>query len=74
MKLRDNRYIGYLIFALTIFVVSPIDDFLVTALFGTALFGFGNSEFYVFLVLTMMVSVLIWKKNSIEHLWKTHQQ
>ncbi|MCW4019513.1 MAG: hypothetical protein NWF00_12695 [Candidatus Bathyarchaeota archaeon] len=48
-KEHKNTYRGCLAIALALFVISPIDDLVVAALFGTALFGFGSLPFYILL-------------------------
>ncbi len=34
--------------ALALFVISPLDDVLFAALFGSAIFGLGSMPFYIF--------------------------
>jgi len=60
VKENKNKYLAGLAVALTIFVISPADDVVMAALFGTALFGFGSIAFYIFLALSSTVSVLFW--------------
>ena len=60
IKTPKNKYLAYLALALTIFIATPIDDILVSSLFGGALFGFGTFEFYFFTTLTSAASILIW--------------
>ena len=61
--MRKSKYSKYLVLALTIFVVSPIDDLVFASLFGTALFGFGSTEFYLLLIVTTAFSVILWKSR-----------
>jgi hypothetical protein len=60
MKENKNKYLAGLTLALAIFVISPADDVIVATLFGTALFGFGSTAFYAFLVLSSTVSITFW--------------
>ena len=60
LKNHKNKHLAYLALALTIFVVSPLDDILISSIFGGALFGFGTFEFYFFTTLMSAASVLIW--------------
>ena len=61
--MKKNKYLKYLALALTIFVVSPLDDIIFASLFGTALFSFGTIGFFLFLIPMTIVSVLMWKKR-----------
>jgi hypothetical protein len=63
---RRNRLFAYLALAVTVFVVSPIDDIILASLSGAALFGFGTSGFYAFLILMTTVSILIWMKGGLK--------
>ena len=60
IKNHKNKYLAYLALALTILAVTPIDDILISSIFGGALFGFGTFEFYFFTILISTASVLIW--------------
>ncbi len=64
MKKIKNKYVTYLTLALTIFIASPLDDIIFTSLFGTALFGFGTIEFYLFLAVMTILSVLMCRKHD----------
>jgi hypothetical protein len=64
MKLNKLNFKACIILALTIFVLSPADDVIVAALFGTALFGFGSLPFYILLAASSTVSVIFWKKHN----------
>ena len=64
MDKSKNKYLGYLMIALTIFVASPIDDLIIAALFGTVLFGFGTIGFYVLFSSTAILSVIMWKEQA----------
>jgi uncharacterized membrane protein YesL len=61
--IRKSKYFKYLALAFTIIVVSPIDDLVFASLFGTALFGFGSTEFYLCLIVTTIFSVIMWKSK-----------
>jgi len=53
--------------ALTVFVVSPIDDIIFAAIFGSVLFGFGTIGFYCLSITLTLFSVCMWhveKKKS----------
>jgi hypothetical protein len=67
---RKSKYPAYLAFAIAVFIASPLDDIIFTSLLGTALFGLGTVEFYSFLALTTILSVMIWKRHSLKHLYK----
>lgn len=60
LKSHKNKYPTYLALALAIFAATPIDDILVSSIFGGALFGFGTFEFYFFTLLISAASILIW--------------
>ncbi len=64
MKRTKNKYVACLTLALTIFIASPLDDIIFTSLLGTALFGFGTIEFYLFLAIITILSVSMFRKHS----------
>ncbi len=66
MKVNEhkNKYRECLAIALALFVISPIDDVVVAALFGTALFGFGSLPFYILLGASSTVSIILWKRHK----------
>jgi amino acid transporter len=63
VKENKNKYTAGLAIALTIFVISPLDDVILAAFFGTALFGFGSIPFYLFLLLSSTASIIFWKSR-----------
>lgn len=64
MKLTKNKYRAVLAAVLTIIIISPIDDVILAALFGTALFGFGSTAFYLLLIASSAISITLWKKHN----------
>jgi hypothetical protein len=81
LKNHKNKYLAYIALAITIFVVTPLDDIVISSIFGGALFGFGTFEFYFFTILTSAASILIWitrgrklysKKKEEQHETKTN--
>ncbi len=71
MKDKIKRH-SILAIALAIFVVSPLDDMVVAALFGTAFFGFGSTPFYLLLIASSTISMLIWKRHELATRLKRH--
>jgi hypothetical protein len=50
--------------ALAIFFISPIDDVIFSALFGSLLFGFGSLPFYIILFATSIISLIFWLSHK----------
>ncbi len=65
---RKNKFVAYLALALTVLVVSPLDDIVFALLFGTVLFGFGTIGFYVITILMTILSVFMWRAHGRKHL------
>jgi hypothetical protein len=65
VKLTQNKNRSILAIALAAIVVSPLDDIALSALFGTAFFGFGSTAFYMLLTASSAVSVLVWKRHAL---------
>jgi hypothetical protein len=64
MKLAKSKHGAALAAILAIIVISPLDDVILAALFGTALFGFGSTAFYLLLIASSAVSITLWKKHG----------
>ncbi len=60
---RKSKLAATLVLALTIFVVSPLDDLVFAAVFGGVLFGFGSVGFFVVLSATTCLSTTFWLKH-----------
>ncbi len=58
---KNSKFVAYLALALTVFVVSPIDDIIFAALFSSALFGFGTIGFYCLSIIMTLFSVFMWR-------------
>jgi len=58
---KTSKLVAYLALALTVFVVSPIDDIIFAAVFGSVLFGFGTIGFYCLSIITTFFSVFMWR-------------
>jgi hypothetical protein len=65
MKLTQHKNRSILAVTLAVIVVSPLDDIALSALFGSAFFGFGSTAFYVLLSASSAVSVLVWKRQAL---------
>jgi hypothetical protein len=61
---------SFLAIALAVFIVSPLDDMVIAAVFGTAVFGFGSVAFYVLLTVSSTVSILFWKRHQLATILK----
>jgi hypothetical protein len=64
LKQNKTTFRACLAIAFAIFVISPIDDVIIAALFGTALFGFGSISFYILLLASSTVSIIFWKRRK----------
>jgi O-antigen/teichoic acid export membrane protein len=65
VKPSQNKTRSIFAVALAVIVVSPLDDIALSALFGSAVFGFGSTAFYALVVASSAVSVLIWKRHAV---------
>jgi|GEM_PF-2735762 hypothetical protein len=65
MMPKKKKYRTCFAVALAIFVASPLDDMVIAAVFGTALFGFGSTSFYMLLIASSTISAIFWKRQSI---------
>ncbi len=72
MKSNKDKFHSFAVVAFAVFLVSPLDDILISALFGTAVFGFGSTPFYLLLIASSTVSVLLWKRNELTAAIKRH--
>ena len=61
---RNSKLVTYLMFALTIFVVRPLDYIVFASVFGSVLFGFGTVGFYCFSIIMALFSVLLWRARG----------
>ncbi|MGD6852302.1 MAG: hypothetical protein ACQCN6_09615 [Candidatus Bathyarchaeia archaeon] len=72
MKENKNKLHSLLAIAFAVFIVSPLDDLVLAAVFGTAVFGFGSASFYVLLAVSSVVSVIFWKRHQLASILKRH--
>jgi hypothetical protein len=63
LKQTKHTVRAWVTIALTIFFLSPADDVILAAVFGTALFGFGSLPFCMVLIGSSTVSVALWIKH-----------
>ncbi len=63
MKENKSQYRTVLAVVLTLFVISPLDDVLIAALFGTAIFGLGSMPFYIFVGVSLPISIVFWRRR-----------
>lgn len=63
MKENKSKYRTVLAVALALFVISPLDDVLIAALFGTAIFGLGSMPFYIFVGASLALSIVFWRRH-----------
>ncbi len=73
MKANKLKRHSVLAIALAVFIVSPLDDVLATALFGTAVFGFGSTAFYLLLIASSTISMVLWKRHELAAFLKGHR-
>ncbi len=67
MAQSKNRFFSCLFVAFTAFVVSPLDDIVIAALFGGSLFGFGSTAFCALILGSTVFSIAMWlwrRKNA----------
>lgn len=78
MKLNQNKTRSVLAVALAVIVVSPLDDIAISALFGSAVFGFGSTAFFALVVASSAVSLMVWKRHAVgaglKRFWNFCQQ
>ncbi len=67
---KINKFRAFLATALAFFIISPLDDIVVSALFGTALFGFGSLPFYLLLIASSTASIAFWKRHELKLVFK----
>jgi hypothetical protein len=69
---HQNKVRSILATTIAAIVVSPLDDIALSAVFGSTAFGFGSTSFYMLVITSTAVSLLIWKRHlvasSLKHL------
>ncbi|MCW3999406.1 MAG: hypothetical protein NWE93_04120 [Candidatus Bathyarchaeota archaeon] len=61
---KNRRLSSYMAVVVAIFVLSPLDDILIAAVCGSALFGFGSAPFYIVMAASSVVSVVFWLRHK----------
>ncbi|MCW4030385.1 MAG: hypothetical protein NWE92_12155 [Candidatus Bathyarchaeota archaeon] len=64
MKSNKLTFRACVTLALAIFILSPADDIILATLFGGAVFGFGSLPFYLLLLASSTISIMLWYKRK----------
>lgn len=61
---KKKKFVASILFVISLIILSPIDDIVFAAVFGTVLFEFGSTEWFLLIILTSIIGFYIFSNGK----------